>query len=170
MLGRLCINVIYKCFVVVPAAQGFKLFPLFLPFLVEKDILVLSTEMLLLIQVPSLGNQVLLSHLCLNENSITSVSSLTQQWLPHLQSLHVSQNRYLGFEQINFLWGLSVNFLAPLLHVYTTWLILHKIDWMKNGIIHHILRFYLLKLWNTLWNLFEICIHLNGNCDSNSQL
>ena len=44
-------------------------------------------------QVPELSNQVLLSDLLLDDNSIMSLSSLQKVWLPSIVNLSVAHNR-----------------------------------------------------------------------------
>src|SRR6218665_1288766 len=45
-------------------------------------------------QVPSLTNQVLLCDLLLDKNGLSSLTSLSQSWLPCLSHLGLSENRY----------------------------------------------------------------------------
>jgi len=45
-------------------------------------------------QVPELSNQVLLSDLLLDDNSIMSLSSIQNAWLPSVVNLSVAHNRY----------------------------------------------------------------------------
>jgi len=46
------------------------------------------------LQVPELSNQVLLSELLLDDNSIMSLSSLQNCWLPSVTNLSVAHNRF----------------------------------------------------------------------------
>ena len=46
------------------------------------------------VQVPELSNQVLLSDLLLDDNSIMSLSSLQNSWLPSVLNLSVAHNRF----------------------------------------------------------------------------
>ncbi|KAI9547547.1 hypothetical protein NQZ68_017100 [Dissostichus eleginoides] len=54
---------------------------------------VTDSSTLFLHQPPSLSNQVLLSELHLQDNSISSLQSLSAAWMPLLQQLSVAQNR-----------------------------------------------------------------------------
>jgi len=68
-------------------------------------------------QVPELSNQVLLRELLFDDNSIMSLSSLQNAWLPSLVNLSVAHNR-LSVVRLYLLFGWKLGFCQILDSLY----------------------------------------------------